>query len=185
MQGQIRDLKDSFKKCDNENRKRGNKRSSCPYFDDFDQVLSSRNAVKLPEFCEVGVADEEILQESPPHKETSVAKNHEEYNSPANKRKFSDFAEDDIYLTELTEESKQNNHEKVKQASRKAKSFHEELLNLQWEQMKMFKMSKKGRLIFNREKKQLEVDTKEKEKDWGFFLEFGKMLKNEKWNINN
>ena len=83
------------------------------------------------------------------------------------------------------EESKQNNHEKVKQASRKAKSFHEELLNLQWEQMKMFKMSKKGRLIFNREKKQLEVDTKEKEKDWGFFLEFGKMLKNEKLNINN
>ena len=51
--------------------------------------------------------------------------------------------------------------------------------------MKMFKMPKKGRLIFNREKKQLEVDTKEKEKDWGFFLEFGKMLKNEKLNINN
>ena len=42
--------------------------------DHFDRVLSSRNFIKLPEFCEAGAADEEIFQESPPHKETPAAK---------------------------------------------------------------------------------------------------------------
>ena len=82
---------------------------------------------------EVGAADEENFQESRPHEETSAAKDDEEYNSPTSKRKFSDLKKDDTYLTKLTEESKQNNHGKVKQASKKTNSFHEELLNLQRE----------------------------------------------------
>ena len=53
----IRNLKDSYKKCKDKNKKKGNERSSCPYFDDFDRVLSSRNVVKMPEFCDVGAAD--------------------------------------------------------------------------------------------------------------------------------
>ena len=137
----------------------------------------------MPEFCEAGVADEEILQESPPHKETSVAKNHEEYNSPANKRKFSDFEEDDIYLTELTEESKQNNHEKVKQASKKAKSFHEELLNLQWEQMKMFKMSKKRKADFQQREKTIRGWYERKRKRLGIFLRVWENV--EKWKMKH
>ena len=87
----------------------------------------------MPEFCEAGAADEEIFQESPPHKETPAAKYDEECNSATNKRKFSDFEEDNTYLTELMGESKHNNHRKVKHASKKVKSFHYELLNLQQE----------------------------------------------------
>ena len=56
MQGQTGDLKDSYKKCNDENKKAGNERSSYPYFDDFERVLSSRNVLKLPEICEVSAA---------------------------------------------------------------------------------------------------------------------------------
>ena len=77
----------------------------------------------MPEFCEVGVAHEETFQESPNQEETSAAKDDEEYNSPTNERKFSDFEVDDTYLTELTGEPKQSNHGKVKQASKKRNPF--------------------------------------------------------------
>ena len=53
----LRNLKNSYKKCKDKNKKKGNERSSCHYFDDFDQVLSSRNIVKMPEFCDVDAAD--------------------------------------------------------------------------------------------------------------------------------
>ena len=165
----MRNLKDSYKKCKDENKKAENERSSCPYFDDFDRVLCSRNVVKLPEFYEAGAVDEENFQESPPHEETSAAKDDEEYNSPTSKRNFSDFEENDTYLTD---------HGKVKQASKKAKSFHEELLNLQREQIKMFEISEKRQADFQQEmlERQLEADRE-------FFLEFGKTLKNVKENI--
>ena len=94
---------------------------------------------------------------------------------------MSDFLEGDTYLTELREESKQHSYRKVKQASKKAKSFHEELLNLQRDQIKMLGMLEKKQTGFQREmlKKQLEAEAKEKEKDREFLF-FEKMLKNEK-----
>ena len=116
---QICNLKDSCKKCKGENKKTGNERLSCPYFDNFDRVLNSRNVATLPEFCEAGAADKEVFQESPPHQETSAPKDDEEYNSPTNKRNFSDFEEGDAYSTEMTEESKQGNRGKVTQASKR------------------------------------------------------------------
>ena len=53
--------------------------------------------LKCQNFWKVGAADEEIFQESPLHEETSTAQDHEEYNSPTNKRKCSDFEGDDTY----------------------------------------------------------------------------------------
>ena len=61
------------------------------------------------------------FQESPPHEETSAAEDDEEYNSSMNKIKFPDFEEDEDKI-DLTEESNQNNHEKVKQASKRVNS---------------------------------------------------------------
>ena len=48
--------------------------------------------------------------------------------------------------------------------------------------MKMFEMSGKRQADFQREilEKQLEAEAREKGKDCEFFLEFGKILKNEK-----
>ena len=50
----------------------------------------------------------------------------------------------------------------------------------------MFEMSEKRQADFQRKmlEKQLVAEVKEKEKDREFFLEFGKMLKNKKENIN-
>ena len=109
------------------------------------------------------------FQESPPHEETSAAKDDEEYNSPMNKIKFPDFEEGEDKI-DLMEESNQNNHEKVKQASKRVNS-DKDVRNVG-----------KRQADFHREilEKQLEAESKEKEQDRVLFLELGKMLKKEK-----
>ena len=52
----IRNMKDAYKKCKDENKKSGNKSSKCPFYDEFDKLLSDRDVVNLPEFMEVGSA---------------------------------------------------------------------------------------------------------------------------------
>ena len=59
-----RKVKDAYKKCKDENKQSGNKRRSCAFYEEFNRVLSVRNVVKLPQVCEVGVAEE--LAQSPP-----------------------------------------------------------------------------------------------------------------------
>ena len=54
----IRNLKDAYKKCKDENEQSGNERRSCAFYEEFDQVLSVRNVVKLHQVCEVGMAEE-------------------------------------------------------------------------------------------------------------------------------
>ena len=60
----IRNIKDAYKKCKDENKQSGNERRSCAFYEEFNRVLSVRNVVKLPQVCEVGVAEE--LAQSPP-----------------------------------------------------------------------------------------------------------------------
>ena len=60
----IRNLKDAYKKCKDENKQSGNERRSCAFYEELNRVLSVRNVVKLPEVGEVGVAEE--LAQSPP-----------------------------------------------------------------------------------------------------------------------
>lgn len=109
------------------------------------------------------------FQESPTQEETSAAEDDEEYNSPMNKIKFPDFEEDEDKI-DLMEESNQNNHEKVKQVSKRVNS-DKDVQNVG-----------KRQADFQREilEKQLEAESKEKEQDRVLFLELGKMLKKEK-----
>ena len=44
----IRNLKDVYKKCKDENKQSGNERHSCAFYENFDRVLSVRNVVKPP-----------------------------------------------------------------------------------------------------------------------------------------
>ena len=60
----IRNLKDAYKTYKDENKQSGNERRSCAFYEEFNRVLSVRNVVKLPQVCEVGVAEE--LAQSPP-----------------------------------------------------------------------------------------------------------------------
>ena len=36
----IRNMKDAYKKCKDDNKKSGNKSSKCPFYDEFDKLLS-------------------------------------------------------------------------------------------------------------------------------------------------
>ena len=57
--GKIRNLKDAYKKCKNENKQSG----IFAFYEEFGRVLIVRNVVKLPQVCDVGVAEE--LAQSP------------------------------------------------------------------------------------------------------------------------
>ena len=60
----IRNLKDAYRKCKDENKQSGNERRSCAFYEEFNRVLTVRNIVKLPQVRQVGVAEE--LAQSPP-----------------------------------------------------------------------------------------------------------------------
>ena len=52
----IRNMKDAYKKCKDENKKSGNKSNKCPFYDEFNKLLLDRDVVNLPEFIEFGSA---------------------------------------------------------------------------------------------------------------------------------
>ena len=83
----MRNLKDTYKKCKNENKQSGNERRSCAFYEEFDRVLSFRNVVKLPKVCEVGVAED--LAQSPQKNQA----NEFEENKENRKRKTLDLKE--------------------------------------------------------------------------------------------
>ena len=83
----IRNLKDGYKKCKDENKQSGKERRSCVFYEEFDRVLSVRNVIKLPQVCEVGVAEE--LAQSPPeyHVDDDTTYDFEEKEFEENKEK--------------------------------------------------------------------------------------------------
>ena len=125
--------------------------------------------LRCQNFVMLALLINKYFQESPTQEETSAAEDDEEYNSPMNKIKFPDFEEDEDKI-DLMEESNQNNHEKVKQVSKRVNS-DKDVQNVG-----------KRQADFQREilEKQLEAESKEKEQDRVLFLELGKMLKKEK-----
>ena len=125
--------------------------------------------LRCQNFVMLALLINKYFQESPTQEETSAAEDDEEYNSPMNKIKFPDFEEDEDKI-DLMEESNQNNHEKVKQVSKRVNS-DKDVRNVG-----------KRQADFQREilEKQLEAESKEKEQDRVLFLKLGKMLKKEK-----
>ena len=141
----IRNLKDAYKKCKDENKQSGNERRSCAFYEELDRVLSVRNVVKLPQVCEVGVAEE--LAESPPeyHVDDATAYDFQENEFKENKenRKTLDLnesLESEVFVDELEEAVKSK---KIKRKKDAKKTFHDELLEIQKQQLKLLEESEK------------------------------------------
>ena len=101
-------MKDAYKKCKDENKQSGNERRSCAFYEEFNRVLSVRNVVKLPEVCEVGVAEE--LAQSPPeyHVDNDTTHDFQENEFEENKENrktldLSESLESEVFVDEMKE----------------------------------------------------------------------------------
>ena len=55
----IRNLKGAYKACKDNNKKTGRSPTFCPYFQDFDEILETRDVVNFPHAREAGVTNQE------------------------------------------------------------------------------------------------------------------------------
>ena len=178
----IRNIKDAYKKCKDENKQSGNERRSFAFYEEFDRVLSVGNIAKLPLVCDVGVA-EELAQSHPEyHVDDDTTYDFQEIefeeNKENRKRKTLDLnesLESEAFVDELEEAVKSK---KIKTKKDAKKTFHDELLEIQKQQLKLFEELEKRFQTFQSEmlEKQLQNEAVEKQKDRGFFLQFRKML---------
>ena len=177
----IRNLKDAYKKCKDENKQSGNERRSFAFYEEFDRVLSVGNIAKLPLVCDVGV-DEELAQSHPEyHVDDDTTYDFQEIefeeNKENRKRKTLDLnesLESEAFVDELEEAVKSK---KIKTKKDAKKTFHDELLEIQKQQLKLFEELEKRFQTFQSEmlEKQLQSEAVEKQKNREFFLQFRKM----------
>ena len=164
----IRNMKDAYKKCKDGNKKSGNKSNKCPFYDEFDKLLSDRDVVNLPEFMEVGSAKSQcnyvsVKDVEYPNviKEVSIASSSTDSfnetqdllgnsdseaevavkgNKNSKKRKHGDSSDDDEYYEDLKHEVRAK---KSKAQDPKKpiipKTFQEQLLAMQKEQIDISK----------------------------------------------
>ena len=130
----IRNLKDTYKKCKDENKQSGNERRSFAFYEEFDRVLSVGNIAKLPLVCDVGVA-EELAQSHPEyHVDDDTTydfqENEFEENKENRKRKTLDLnesLESEAFIDVLKEAVKSK---KIKRKKDAKKTFYDELLEI-------------------------------------------------------
>ena len=174
-------MKDAYKKCKDENKQSGNERRSFAFYEEFDRVLSVGNIAKLPLVCDVGVA-EELAQSHPEyHVDDDTTYDFQEIefeeNKENRKRKTLDLnesLESEAFVDELEEAVKSK---KIKTKKDAKKTFHDELLEIQKQQLKLFEELEKRFQTFQSEmlEKQLQSEAVEKQKNREVFLQFRKM----------
>ena len=125
---------------------------------------------------------EELAQLSPEYHDDDTTydfqENEFEENKENQKRKTLDLnesLESEAFVDELEEAVKSK---KIKTKKDAKKTFHDELLEIQKQQLKLFEELEKRFQTFQSEmlEKQLQNEAVEKQKDRGFFLQFRKML---------
>ena len=87
--------------------------------------------------------------------------------------------EGDQFLNELEEmQTAAGNPKKKKDTKPPKKSFQEQMIELQKQQIELFKNSEENYMKFQRDmlREQLEAESRERENDRQFFLRFGEML---------
>lgn len=194
-------MKDKYHKCKklmNESTG-GAAVKKCEYFDDIDKVLSDRDVENLPEFFEVGAGNELEPSENfdvttPPAVEKDDASGIEPCSaSSAIKRKLIEENEtqDDLdssleYVKQLETDVRKHSAKKVPKKE-KPKTFQEQLIEMQKEQIKVFERSEENfqKFQLSMHQKQLEAEAKDKEKEREFFLKFGQIFAGNKDNNNN
>lgn len=177
----IRNLKDSYKKCKDENKSSGNNFNTCQFYDEFDRVLSTRNVVNLPEFREVGAVKPLAFDDEKKSEEDKT----EPLDAGSSKKRKTTEPENLDDSFEYYEELKRDfaDAKKKKTDDKKGKqTFQQELIQLQKQQMKSFEESERRFQEFQKSllDKQLEAEAKEKDKDRAFFLEFAKIVSSNK-----
>ena len=102
--------------------------------------------------------------------------------STSNKRKIANLDESfegDQFLNELEEmQTAAGNPKKKKDTKPPKKLFQEQMIELQKQQIELFKNSEENYMKFQRDmlREQLEAESRERENDRQFFLRFGEML---------
>ena len=130
--------------------------------------------ISMPEFGEVGVADEITESLGSP----SVVN----LESTSNKRKIANLDESfegDQFLNELEEmQTAAGNPKKKKDTKPPKKLFQEQMIELQKQQIELFKNSEENYMKFQRDmvREQLEAESRERENERQFFLRFGELL---------
>ena len=174
----------------------------CEYFDEIDKVLSDRDVENLPEFYEVGAGNGNEIEPSenfdvttPPTGEKNHALDTDTEPcsaSSAIKRKLveENEAQDDLdssleYVKHLETDVRKRSAKKVPRKE-KPKTFQEQLIEMQQEQIKVFERSEENfqKFQLSMYEKQLEAEAKDKEKEREFFLKFGQMFAGNKDNSN-
>lgn len=214
----LRTLKDAYNKCKAANtdpRNSGDKRRTCPYYDELDVLLSDRPCTSLTQFAEVGIVrsnevceaeipsfDMEERTPAPTLENISTEENTAEIPEVAAvaddqfresdaetdkkklKRKFE--GDDDWSYDEENDDfyegvkAKAKAKGKEKKPKKKPKTFQEQLIELQKEQMNRFEASEDRFQKFQEKmiEKQMELDAKEKDKERDFFMKFGALFAN-------
>lgn len=198
-------IEETYVKCKDKNKnKTGEGLNTCPYYDDLDRLLCQKKKVNLPEFTEVGAVgavpdDVEtpepfigfqtteppagaaggIVDTEPDDDDYDVTTEPSEQPTAEKRKRKSDVELDESfeYYEELKAEVKAKKQSKENGKERK-KTFQEDLIDLQKEQMTMFRESEKQFQEFQKSllEKQMEADAKEKENERKFFLEFAKVI---------
>ena len=140
----IRSLKTEYKRCKDKNKESGSNHHSCPFCEEVDANLGTRNVISMSEFVEGDVADE--IAESPGS--PSVVN----LESTSNKRKIANLDESfegDQFLNELQEmQTAAGNPKKGRTLNHQKKSFQEQMIELQKQQIELFKNSEENYINF-------------------------------------
>ena len=190
----IRNLKDTFKKAKENNQKSGSAPNFPEFYDLFDDAIGHRDSVQLPEFTEVGLADTENETVDGQDEgdefddeyyksddEVALTRKRKSINEEVNvKEKLQKYEEDGEFMSKLEQEKEQREAKKPQKTKEKeaSKSFYEQVLNLQKEQLAALKESEQRQhdLLLSILEKQSQSDEKERQKDREFFLELGKLF---------
>ena len=189
----IRNLKDTFKKAKENNKKSGCEAQFPEYYDIFDDAIGHRDAVQLPKAVEVGTKEDCDIDESL-EKQGEDCESDEEDNievSPGSnatrKRKnlhkeekdqLDEDDEDTEFMLKLEQEKQTKDSKKTKKTKESSKSFYEQILDLLKEQLAAFKESEQRQQnsILTIIEKQNKTEKEERQKDREFFLQLGQLF---------
>ena len=189
----IRNLKDTFKKAKENNKKSGCEAQFPEYYDIFGDAVGHRDAVQLPKAAEVGTKEDPDIDESLEKQgedcesdekdniEVSPGSNATRKRKNLHKEEKDQLDEDDEdteFMLKLEQEKQTKDSKKTKKTKESSKSFYEQIVDLEKQQLAAFKESEQRQqnLILTIIEKQNETEEKERQKDREFFLQLGQLF---------
>ena len=201
----INNLKKTYTNCADLNKKTGESPHNCKYFDDFEEVLSDRASMALPEFKQSNILPKDIIDSE---EETSEPEEVENTRSPLtplspthprqklkSKRTAVNDAASENYLQSLhaakeAKVKKRERQDKEKKSDLPKKNVGTKAADLVGQQIQCIEntaklqrefikdMMDENRKMEERDReRQREADERERQKDREFFLELAKVMK--------